>query len=339
MFRSVTILAATAWTLPWAPSAAHAHHSRGPYDLTRETVVEGTVARLDWRNPHIMLTVETRDSDGLTRLQEIEMWAVSQARAMGPPREVMTPGAHVTVRANPGRSGLTARALGLDLRTDDGTVYPLNTDAGFGTPPPVSAEAQGIAGGWVPTVESFNDFQRARRSWSFTEAGRAAEAERVSRLREQGVALMGICEPIPPPPLSFIPDLRTIDVRADAVVMRFEAQGLDLERIVHLNQTEHPSTLQPSTMGHSIGRWEDGSLVIDTIGIAPHPLGWSARARVIERLTLTPDRMHLEYALTVEDPLYLLKPGSYTATWDHRPDLEPATEPCDPQSARQAIEE
>jgi hypothetical protein len=339
MFRPVMLIAVTACTLPLAPSAAYAHHSRGPYDLTKETVFEGTVVRLDWRNPHIMLTVETRDSDGRPRLQEIEVWAVSQARAMGLPREVMTPGAHVAVRANPGRRGPTARALGLDLRTEDGAVYPLNTDAGFAIAPSVSVEAQGVAGRWVPTLESFNDFQRARRSWSFTEDGRAAEAERGRRLMETGAALLGICEPIPPPPLSFVPDLRTIEVRDDAVVIRFEAQGLNLERIVHLHQEEHPSTLQPSTMGHSIGHWEGDSLVIDTVGIAPHPLGWSARARVIERLTLTPDRRHLEYALTVEDPLYLREPGSYTATWDHRPDLEPSSEPCDSESARRAIEE
>ena len=65
--------------------------------------------------------------------------------------------------------------------------------------------------------------------------------------------------------------------------MRFEAQGLNLERIVHLDQAEHPAVLAPSVMGHSIGRWEDHSLVIDTVRIAPHPLGWSPSARLIER--------------------------------------------------------
>jgi hypothetical protein len=329
-------IASAACALASAP--AFAHHSRAPYDLTRETVIEGTVAKLDWRNPHILMTVETRGSGGETVLQEIEVWAVSQARALGLPRDVIAPGAHVAVRAHPGRRGLGARALGLDVRTDDGSVYPLNTDAGLAIPPLISVEAQGLAGRWVPTLESFNEFQRVGRSWSFTEAGRAAQAVRARRLGTAGV-LLGICEPFPPPPLSFIPDLRTIEVGDASVVMRFEAEGLNLERIVHLDQAEHPPTLAPSVMGHSIGRWEGESLVIDTVGIAPHPLGWSPSARLIERLTLTADRMYLEYALTIEDPEYLAEPGVYTATWNHRPDLEPSGEACDPENARQALEE
>ena len=150
--------------------------------------------------------------------------------------------------------------------------------------------------------------------------------------------MLGICEPFPPPPLSYFPDLRTIDVGDASVVMRFEAQGMNLERLVHLDQAEHPQSLAPSIMGHSIGRWEGDTLVIDTVAIAPHPLGWSLSARLIERLTLGRDRMHLEYALTIEDPEYLVEPVSYTATWDHRPDLEPSGEGCDPDIARRALE-
>ncbi len=42
-----------------APAAAFAHHSRANYDMTQEIVVEGTVADLAWKNPHIFMTVET----------------------------------------------------------------------------------------------------------------------------------------------------------------------------------------------------------------------------------------------------------------------------------------
>src|SRR5262245_62159189 len=36
-----------------APAAVFAHHSRANYDMTKEVVVEGTVAALAWTNPHI----------------------------------------------------------------------------------------------------------------------------------------------------------------------------------------------------------------------------------------------------------------------------------------------
>jgi hypothetical protein len=47
-----------------APAALFAHHSRANYDMTKEIVVEGTVAALAWSNPHISMTLETQDPGG-----------------------------------------------------------------------------------------------------------------------------------------------------------------------------------------------------------------------------------------------------------------------------------
>jgi hypothetical protein len=43
----------------FAPGAALAHHSRANYDMSKEIVVEGTVANLAWSNPHNSMTLET----------------------------------------------------------------------------------------------------------------------------------------------------------------------------------------------------------------------------------------------------------------------------------------
>jgi hypothetical protein len=321
------------------PLAAFAHHSRAPYDVTREIVIEGTVTKLDWRNPHILLTLSTLSANGEPSVQEIEVWAVSEARALGLSREAIAPGAYVAVRAHPGRRGVGARALGLDVTTRDGSVYPLNTDGRLAIVPARRAAAQGLAGQWVPALESYSELLSAMQTWPRTEAGRAAQAERARRLAIPGVPLLGICEPFPPPPLTYFPDLRTIEINETTVVMRFEAQGMHLERIVHLDRTEHPRDLTPSTMGHSIGHFEGDALVVETVGIASFPLGWSPSARLIERLALTEDRLDLEYTLTIDDPEWLVEPVSHTAVWRHRPDLAPSTEPCDPEIARRILEE
>src|SRR5688500_18117652 len=110
-------------------SPAVAHHSRAAYDLTREVTVEGTVTRLDWKNPHIFMTVETADPDGERYPLEIEVASVSEARVLGLTREAISPGARVVVRAHPGRRGPRTRAVGLAVTASDGTVYPLNVDA------------------------------------------------------------------------------------------------------------------------------------------------------------------------------------------------------------------
>ena len=86
-----------------------------------------------------------------------------------------------------------------------------------------------------------------------------------------------------------------IEVGDKEVVLRFDNTGDHVERIVHMG-AEHPANLQPSLHGHSIGRWEGETLVIDTIGFEPNGSGValnvpsSASKHTVERLTLTEDR-------------------------------------------------
>lgn len=74
--------------------------------------------------------------------------------------------------------------------------------------------------------------------------------------------------------------------------------------------------VEPQFWGHSVGRWEGNTLVVDTIGIkdyvrfrdVPH----SERMRINERIRLVSDRI-MENVVTVEDPAYLT--GSWTWKW------------------------
>jgi hypothetical protein len=322
---------------------AAAHHSRAAYDMTQEIVIEGTVADLQWRNPHIFMTVETQSPGGEAYRLEIEVTSVSEAPVLGLTKEAIAPGSRLVVRAHPGRAGPRARAVGLSATTRDGTVYPLNTDARLAIRTAAAVQASGIAGRWAPTLESFNGVMAAARSWPLTAAGRAAGAEAASKFEQADVAVLGICEPFPPPLLSIFPDVRTIDVKRETATLRFEGGvGLSMERVVHLDQAEHPDDVVPTLMGHSIGRWEGETLVIDTIAFSPHRVGTmffpsGPSKHLIERLTLAPDRLRLEYVFTVEDPGVLAEPVSYTAIWDHRPDLQLSGEACDPEVARRPL--
>lgn len=58
------------------------------------------------------------------------------------------------------------------------------------------------------------------------------------------------------------PDVKQIEVRDDAVVMRAAIVG-DVERIVQLDAASHDGA-QPSNQGHSIGHFEGNALVVDT---------------------------------------------------------------------------
>jgi hypothetical protein len=60
---------------------------------------------------------------------------------------------------------------------------------------------------------------------------------------------------------------------------------------------------------------------------------------MIERLSLTEDGLHLRHEFTLEDPDHLAEPASFTALWDHRPDLEPTGAVCDPENALRYLED
>jgi hypothetical protein len=134
------------------------------------------------------------------------------------------------------------------------------------------------------------------------------------------------------------PLLREIDVRDDRVVMTIDADGTAATRTIRLDLAEHPPNVEPSLLGHSIGRWDGATLVIDTVAFTPHELGIGfgipsgAGKHLVERLTLTDDRLQLRYELTLEDPEYLAMPATYTALWDHRPELA-ASAACDRANA------
>src|SRR5690606_30432785 len=75
-----------------------------------------------------------------------------------------------------------------------------------------------------------------------------------------------------------------------------------------MNVTSHPDGLVPSRAGHSIGRWEGDTLVVDTAGFSPGILAGfvphSEELRIVERFTLDTEKMALRREYVAEDPRY-----------------------------------
>jgi hypothetical protein len=98
----------------------------------------------------------------------------------------------------------------------------------------------------------------------------------------------------------------------------FDIGGPHTWRTIYLDGRPHPKDLQPSYYGHSIGRWEGDTLVVETIGF--NERAWIDRAgtphteklRFIERFTRT-DYDTLRYEITIDDP------NAYTRTWSTVP--------------------
>jgi hypothetical protein len=71
----------------------------------------------------------------------------------------------------------------------------------------------------------------------------------------------------------------------------------------------HPAKVTPSRAGHSIGKWDNDVLVVDTAGFLPGTLTGvtpnSDKLHVVERFTLDPAAMTLKREYTADDPAYL----------------------------------
>jgi carboxypeptidase family protein len=98
------------------------------------------------------------------------------------------------------------------------------------------------------------------------------------------------------------------------------------EQEPHYRQTfldggDHPKDLDPTWMGHSIGRWEKDTLVIDTVGLndkswllAGTWLPHTEMLHIVSRYR-RPDFGHLKIDVTLEDPATFTKPVERHVTW------------------------
>ena len=323
---TVATLSLAVTTLIGAPASAH--HSVSMFDTTKEILIEGKVARFDWVNPHMYLVVETTGPDGKPVLIEGEGLGITQALVDGLDRDALKPGTPVVMRANPNRGGWGKQVRIQDVTTQDGVIHPFyaaNRRTRTLTP------AESIEGHWAPARAALGAAFGAMARWPVTPAAREVQAK---------LEADGKCMTEPTPVLSILDELRTIELGDKEVVLRFDNTGDHVDRIVHMG-AQHPADLKPSVHGHSIGKWEGQTLVIDTIGFEPNLSGIalnipsSAGKHTVERLSLSEDKLRLRYEVTVEDPMYLSAPATLTQQWDHRPDLEFSqdTGKCDPEVA------
>ena len=94
-------------------------------------------------------------------------------------------------------------------------------------------------------------------------------------------------------------------------------------RIIYTDAREHPDIIfdYPEWMGHSVGRYEDGALVFETVGINPRTdidnqgHEHSDRLRLVEKIRKT-EQGTLDWAITIEDPEFYTEPFTLTKTFD-----------------------
>ena len=99
------------------------------------------------------------------------------------------------------------------------------------------------------------------------------------------------------------------------ILMIFEG-ATHIWREIYMDGREHPrgDSLNPTFLGHSVGRWDGDTLVIDVVGFNEgswlDPIGHphTDLLHLVERLS-RPSKQTLHYEATIDDP------GAYTRPW------------------------
>jgi hypothetical protein len=98
-----------------------------------------------------------------------------------------------------------------------------------------------------------------------------------------------------------------ITQKKDAIEILYGQMGL--KRTIYMNMKDHPANAKLTRAGHSIGHWENDTLVVDTArflpGVLNAPVRNSDKLHVVERFTLDPKTMRLTRTYEADDSVYL----------------------------------
>ena len=112
----------------------------------------------------------------------------------------------------------------------------------------------------------------------------------------------------------------------DRVILRHEF--MDVVRTIYLDMGDVPADRLPNVVGHSMGRYEGRSLVVETTGFAKsyispiNGIPQTENLSAVEQLTLSEDGGILEVQLTYSDLTTFEVPWVITRTYRRAPDIE-----------------
>jgi hypothetical protein len=321
-----------------ATSTAFAHHGFGNIDGTKNVTVEGTLTGVDFVNPHAYLYFDAVGADGKPLKMRCEMRAATVLRRSGWSPEMFVAGKHVTVNGHPHREDASTCYVE-DLTIGDApklvryqqlttATTPTNANRPLRRPsgePNISgdwAQEQYLIarppsgrGGLVPksmvaaveagTVQAADlpNNGWGARPVTFTPAGQAA-ADALKKAKPED-STRARCE-ITSILFDWVFDgpINRITQAKDSITMEY---GRGISRTVFMNLAAHPAGVKPSRAGHSIGRWDGDTLVVDTVGFAPGSLAGTVphgdTLHVVERFTLDPKSLALKRDYEAEDPV------------------------------------
>jgi len=125
-----------------------------------------------------------------------------------------------------------------------------------------------------------------------------------------------------------------IEIRRDGEHILIVYEEWNLLRSIWLDGRPHPEYRTPGLIGHSVGHFEDGTLVVETARVTPDRIsdfsqgGYSDELTAVERYTIRDNPRRLELEMTIEDPVTLTRPYVISKAWLYTPEVELVEDRC-----------
>ncbi len=317
-------------------SVAAAHHgSTSQFDQSKTLEVSGVVVKIRFVNPHSYVYFDVTTDSGEVQNWRCEMRAATALKRSGWSADMFPEGTRIHVQGVPAwrePHGCYINEFSLDdgeaiarnerlegaegeVDTEDRPVVlangqpniggdwalPLRGPGGPGGPPggdrPPRGGPGGPDGGRPPPGDRYSQ----------SEAGLAAAADydREDNPRFNCEATNIFHDWI------FDQHVNRIEQSDGSVTLTYGL--MDIVRTIHLDMATHPADVTPSRAGHSIGKWDGNTLVVDTVGFTEGYLDGrggvkhSDQLHTVEKYTLDAEKGSLTRTYEGEDSLYLSK--------------------------------
>jgi hypothetical protein len=326
---------------------AHAHHSFAPhFDSSKPVSISGTVTEFEAQNPHSYVHIAAVDENGRTQKYVCESHGVTQLSRNGITPQLLKAGTKIRITGSLSRHS-PYMCFFNTVELADGRTLNVNGPTG---PRPAAAAVparKDIFGTWLLAPNPNRSTSGPQPMMQFlTPAGEKAIAA-YDPFKDDPTFR---CDPVairrvwgaPGTPLEIVR-------QGNDVVLRHE--WMDVRRVIHMNMKDHPKNAPRTSLGHSIGRWDGDTLVVDTANYSAGVLNQyveqpgqptkgllhSAALTSIERLHLDTARQRLVVEIDLVDPDFFKQPFQ-RATTEYAPSalkIEPFK--CSPEGVTGTI--
>ena len=305
--RNIWLVALCAF--PCATAQAH-HGFAAIYDVADQIRIEGTIHGVRYRNPHSEISVMVAEADGESTLWSCETQASSILARKGITRDRFPVGESVVITGSRARRNANRCEIGtaylpdgssVTMRSAEGhAVISVNPDSGG-----AAEKRDSVFGNWVrdsftgaPVRPGFLEL--------ITEVGREVNSHYVSSRDDPTRE----CRPVNPVRAILAPGT-PLAIRRDGEQVVVQHEFMDTTRIIHLSDRAPKG--QRGEMGWSNGRFEDGTLVVETRHFAPGVLLTQVQGSgvlhsdgltLVESFGVDPDTGQLVYQWDATDPDY-----------------------------------